>query len=486
MARRILNADSLAAQGNQRGRQDMLAILEAGLQAADPYNNTRRLVRREGDRLVVEGSDFEPRGDPASGPAIFDLVKVGRVYVIGACKGVHRVAQALEDALGDRLTGGQIICKHGDQADLRRIGVTYGAHPVPDEGCVRGCERILDLCHGLREDDLVFTIAGNGVSALLTLPVPGVSLEDVRRTTYLMQIERGAPTGDLNPIRNHLDQVKGGRISRYLRPATAIHLVLCDPGDYEYYLHHNVWLHFLPEGSTFADAVAMLRRWDVWEEVPASVREHLLRADPAQETVKPAEFAKGRCRIFGLSPNRLGPLPAAQTKAAELGYHPHTLCTDLRTEASQAGMFVATIAKAIERQGVPFAPPCALFTSGELLVTVGQEDGVGGRNQEYALAAAREIAGSASIVVGAVDTDGTDGPGRQFTANGKAVPQLAGGLIDGQTAAAAAEKNVDLLAALRRHDASRALWQLDSGIVATQNISVNDLGVTLIGTPNNT
>jgi glycerate 2-kinase len=462
----------------------MLEILEAGLQAADPYNNTRRLVRREGHWLVVEGSDFEPRGDPASGPATFDLDQVGRVFVVGACKGAYRVALALEDALGDRLTGGQIICKHGDQADLRRVGVTFGAHPVPDEGCLRGCQRILDLCHGLRENDLVFTIAGNGISALLTLPVPGVSLEDVRRTTYLMQIERGAPTVDLNPIRNHLDQLKGGRISRFLQPATALHFVLRDPGDYDYYLHQNIWLHFLPEGSTYADAVAMLRRWDAWEEVPASVREHLLRADPAQETVKPAEFAQGRFRLFGLSPNKLGPLPAAQAKAAELGYQPHILCTDLRIEASQAGLFVAGIAKETERQGVPFTPPCALFTSGELLVTVGREDGVGGRNQEYALAAAREIAGSASIVIGAVDTDGTDGPGRQFRAHGQAAPQLAGGLVDGQTAALAAARDVDLQASLRRHDATPALWQLDSGIVATQNISVNDLGVALIGAPN--
>jgi len=477
---RILNVDRLASHGNVRGRKAVLEVLEAGLEAADPYNNTRKLLRVERGKLVVGNPDFEPRGTPKPGDEVFDLSRIGRIFVFGAGKGTQRVAKAIEDVLGDRLTGGHVVAKHGDEVILERIGVTLGGHPVPDEGCVRGCERILEMCRDLREEDLVFTVVGNGVSSLLTLPAPGVSLADVQRTTYVTQIERGVPTGDLNPIRNHLDVMKGGRISRYLQPATAIHIIAVDPEDHDRLMRRNLWLHTLPDCTTFQDAVAMLKKWDAWEAVPESVRRHLERADPEQETVKAREFENTRFRIFGVMPSRLGMLPTAQRKAAELGFRPYTLASGLQAEASQAGLVVATVATTVERDGVPFEPPCALFTCGELLVTVGKGNGVGGRNQEYALSAALRIAGSKHIVVGAVDSDGTDGPGTQFSEAYRDIPCLAGGLVDGETASEARAAGIDLRAELRRHNATPALWKLDSGIVATHNISLNDLGVTLI------
>lgn len=476
---RILNMEQLASHGNVRGRVAVLEILEAGLQAADPYHPTKELLRVERGRLIVGNPAFEPRNSPKTGYEVFDLAKIGRIYVFGAGKGVQWVAKAIEDVLGDRLTGGHVIGKHGDDIILRKIGVTLGGHPVPDEGCVLGCQRILEMTRGLTRDDLVFTIAANGISALLTLPVPGVTLEDVRRTTYLMQIERGAPTGDLNPIRNHLDMLKGGRISRYIHPAKAIHILAIEPGDYRQLMHRNVWLHTLPEGSTFQDAIAMLKKWDAWDEVPASVRRHLGAADPRHETVKADEFERMDFRIFGVMPPQQGMLPTAQKKAAELGFRPITLATGLSAEASQAGQVVATIANTIERLGEPFEPPCALFTSGELLVTVGKEKGIGGRNQEYVLAAALKIAGSKNIVVGGVDSDGTDGPGTQFV-EGCDIPSLAGGLVDGETVEEARRAGIDLRGELKRHNTSVALCKLNSGIIATHNISLNDLDVTLI------
>ncbi len=483
--KRILNAEALTTHGNRRGRRDVVEILEAGLQAADPYYNTKKLVRVEGNQLIVGGADYEPEGSPVTGDAVFDLDKVGRILVVGAGKGAQHVAKALEEALGDRLTGGHIIAKHGDDLILERIGVTFGAHPVPDEGCVEGCQRILALLTDLREEDLVFTIAANGISSLLTLPVPGVTLEEVRQTTYLMQIERGAPTGDLNPIRNHLDQLKGGRISTHIEPATAIHILAIDPGNHDQLMHRNVWLHTLPEGSTFERAVAMLKKWDAWDAVPASVRAFLSEADPRWETVKAGTFERMRYRIFGVMPNHLGVIPTAMKKAAALGYRPIELARGLGAEASQAGLVVATIGTTCEQHGIPFEPPCALFTSGELLVTVGQEKGIGGRNQEYAMAAALRIAGNRNIVVGAVDTDGTDGPGTQFAegcgvGSNAGIPSLAGAVVDGATFQRACELGIDLRDELRHHNTTPALCQLDSGVVATHNISLNDLCVTLI------
>jgi glycerate-2-kinase len=108
-----------------------------------------------------------------------------------------------------------------------------GGHPAPDDDCVRGCEKILALAKGLTERDLVFTCVANGVSSLLTLPASGLTLGDLRKTTLVTQIERGMPTRELNPIRNHLDRMKGGRISSYFHPAQMIHIISIDPGTYD-------------------------------------------------------------------------------------------------------------------------------------------------------------------------------------------------------------------------------------------------------------
>jgi glycerate 2-kinase len=476
----ITNLETLIRHGNVPGRRAVLEIIEAGLQAADPYDKVLQLIRVEKDTLIVGNPLFEPSGAPVRGEEIYDLSKGGRVYVLGAGKGVQRVAQAIEDLLGDRLAGGHIIDKKGTEVYLKRIEVTLGAHPVPDQDCVRGCERILALTRGLREDDLVFTIGASGFSSLLTLPVPGVSLEDVRQVVYLLQIERGAPTLDLSPVRNHLDRLKGGRISAHIYPARSVHLLAKDPATYESWIYHNYWVHTLPDPSTFADAVAILKKWDAWDAMPASVRRHLERADPRDETVKPERFLQLPHRIYGILPGVQGEWPTAKGKARELGYQPVTLAVGLGAEASQAGLVVATIARTAESRGVPFAPPVALFTAGELLVTVGEGRGVGGRNQEYALAAALEIEGSQHIVVGAVDTDGTDGPGPQYVPGRGDLPTLAGGVVDGYTVEEARHRGLDLRKALKHHDTTPALVALDSGILATQNTGLQDLGVTLV------
>ena len=484
MDQRIQNIDDLASHGNVCGRKAILEILEVGLEASDPYYNTKKLIRLQGDRLIVGGKEFEPSGSPITGEEVYELSKIGRIFVFGAGKGIQRVAKAIEDTLGDRLTGGHVIDKKGHPVILKRIGVTLGAHPVPDEDCVRGCKRIRELTDNLTENDLVFTCVSNGVSSLLTMPVPGVSLEDVRKTTYIMQVERGAPTGDLNPIRNHLDMMKGGRISKLIRKAKAIHIITIDPGSYEQLIHHNLWLHTLPDCTSFQLAIDNLRKWDAWDTVPSSVRKFLETADPRHETVKAEEFDKMSFRIFGVMPGfrQTAKLPPAMKKARELGFKPVILAEGARSvEARHAGRYIAAITRTIERSGQPFEPPCALFSSGEMIVTVGKETGIGGRNQEFTLSAALEIAGSKNIVIASVDTDGTDGPGTQFTNGPEDMPPcFAGGIVDGETVEEAKKAGVNIVEELKRHNTSPALWKLKSGIIASPNISLIDFTVALV------
>ena len=478
---RIQNSHALLSTGNVRGRKAVLDILEAGLQSGDPYENTRRLVRLENGRLLVGGRDFEPAGSPRTGDEVFDLSRTGRIYVLGAAKGVQRVAKAIEDVLGDRLTGGHVIDKKGYPVILDRIEVTLGSHPVPDEDCARGCQRILELTRGLTENDLVFTVAGSGVSSLLTMPVPGISIDDLRTTTYVTQVERGTKTSVLGPIRNHLDMMKGGKLSRYIHPARMIHILSIQPGSYNHLMHRNSWLHTLPDYSTFETAVENLKAEGAWDAVPEPVRRHLEAADPSQETVKAEEFERMWSRIFGVMPHRESIPAQAMSCAERLGFAPVVLAEQLSgIEAGHAGIYLAAVARTIESIGEPFEPPCALFTNGEAVVTVGVEKGIGGRNQELALSAARSIAGSPNIVIGSVDTDGTDGPGVQFSDGPVDIPCLAGGIVDGETAEAARRAGIDIEEELRRHNTTPALWKLDSGIVAAPNISMLDLSVALV------
>jgi len=277
--------------------------------------------------------------------------------------------------------------------------------------------------------------------------------------------------------------MKGGRISRHIQPARAIHIISIDPGSYHELMYENFWLHTLPDATSYELAVDNLKRWGAWDEVPASVREFLSKADPSYDSIKADEFERMRFRIFGAmpGPRQTAKLPAAMKKAEELGYKARLLADDVGAiEANQAGLYLSEISKTIERSGQPFEPPCALFTSGEVVVAVGKADGVGGRNQEFALSAATRIAGSRGIVIASVDTDGTDGPGTQFVEGADRIPCLAGGIVDGMTLQEAERAGIDVAGALKSHDTTSALWGLNSGILAEPNISLNDLTVSLI------
>lgn len=485
---RILNREQVVSHGFEEGRRIVTDIMEHGLQAADPYVNTSRLLHLEGNRLYVGDARFEADHDPQKGMSIYDLTQIENVYIVGAGKGVQRVAKALEEALGDHLTGGCVIAKHGDPLILEKTEVVFGAHPIPDEGCVKGCERIKALSSKVTEKDLVFTIIGNGGSSLLTMPEEGISLEDVKRLTAMMQIQKGVTTIELNAIRNHVDQMKGGKMTRLFSRAQCVHIVITDANhhviqaprhDYEGLMTGNVWLHNLPEGSTFADAVEILHRYDAWEECPQSIRDHLLRADPAAETVKFEEFRNHRFRVFGVMPDAEHFLPTAVRRARELGLPCHILTQFLQAESSQCARVYASIAKNIEAFDMPFQTPVVLLSSGEMLVTVEKADGIGGRNQEFALQCAREIAGHHRIVMASVDSDGTDGPGGLRLEGAPSC--LGGGIVDGYTWQRAQERDVDIHKALKTHATFAALWRLDCGLHIEQNISLNDLTIIYIG-----
>ena len=492
---RITNLEALTNHGNIEGRKILADIMDAGITAVDPYINTRSLSRIEGNKLIFEGLDFEPKGDPRSGPAVYNLDVIDRIYVFGIGKGIQRITKALEDILGDRLTGGHVVAKHGDEIIMEKIGVTLAGHPTPDRYCAEGCQKIVDIIKdaALSENDLVITAIGNGVSSLLTLPWSEIPLEDVTEATRLMQIEYGVGTGELNEIRINVDQLKGGRINRLIHPAKMVHLFGVAPGnpgskediaemsEYDNLVKNNRWLHTVSVKTSHTEALEVIRKWDTEKKMPKSIINFLNNFDAAKAAVNWKEYETFDRRLFGVMPKNRSVLARGMQRAKELGYTPYYLGW-IVTEAAPAGRYIGQMAIAAEAGISPFKPPCALFSTGELLVTCGDNPGVGGRNQEYCLSGAQVIADSKRILISGTDTDGTDGPGGEFhpDATDKGVTVLTGGIVDGYTISECIKKGVDVHNSLKTHDTSAALWEIGSGIAAVQNISIGDYACTII------
>lgn len=483
---RIKNKQMLINHANQEGRRIVAELLDAGLDALDPYFRVKELVNMELGRIVLRTKGFEMKGDPHTGDVYLDLEDYDRVFVIGAAKGVQRAALAMEEVLGDVLTGGHVIAKHGDGIQCKKISVTLAGHPMPDDFCVEGCKIIEELAKSITERDLIFTIFGSGCSSLMTYPSGDITVDEVSAFTHMMQIEKGVRTSDLNKVRTHIDRFKGGRLSRLLRKATLIHMTTADPSKRTEPVLRNTYFdmfqdNFFPPIAyecTYAEAIDVVKKWNAWEKTPHSIQEWLLAGSVENENMSVAEYEELDARFFGLIFKDKTVYPAVRQRARELGYDCRMLSEYMEAEAREAGRVNALIALTAQRLGEPFKAPIALMTSGELFVTVGSEKGVGGRNQEYCIAAALCIAGNQNIVFGAVDTDGTDGPGGL---NLPGAPEcLAGAIVDGETLAEAIKAGHNLNNALKTHDTSRPLWELGCGVEAEHGVSALDLGVILL------
>ena len=485
---RIINADRLTGHGNIKGREFAAQIIDAGMSAGNPYYNVKRLIRVVDGALSFNDPLMVLRGDPAGGAAIYNLDGIDRIYIFAVGKGMQYPVRALEEVLGDLITGGLVICKHGDAQVCEKLPVVYGGHPIPDRNAIEGCARILEIAKSANftERDLVISVMGSGIGSLCTLPAEGISLDDVERYNYLCQIDKGMPTGDLSFIRNQIDRIKGGRFTRAMQPARMVNLISGGSSmaarSYDEVVTRNTWIHSLPDGTTTEGAIAAAKKWGVWDTLPRSIVKKLESNPPGGDTLSAGEFEKYDIRVFCVVPTELNALATARRKAEELGFKTVLMTEFTGCEASAVGVFMGQVALNCAKKGEPFKAPVAIFTAGELITTVAGEGGVGGTNQEYCLAAAGIIKGNDKIVIAAVDTDGTDGPGGDFHfgASASGINVLAGGMVDGFTLGEAEQKGVDIFSSLKKHDSSAALWELDSGIAAKQNISVGDLHCVLV------
>ncbi len=381
-------------------QRDAKAIFWAAVRRVDPYDAVRRFLRREGNSLFV--------GDTGAFTDKFDLDKFSRILVVGGGKATAPMARALEDLLGERITEGLINVKYGFAEPLKRVRIMEADHPVPDKNGVDGTRRIMEILGRAEEGDLVVSLISGGGSALLPHPAGEIMLQEKQAVTKSL-LECGATIDEINAVRKHISASKGGQMARAAAPAATINLMLSDVvGDRMDVIASGP---FVPDKSTFLEAVNILERYDLTPTLPRTVREHLQKGTEGAipETPKEGDPAFDKVTNLIIGSNIQALLQAAR-EAESLGYHSLILSSMIEGETRDVAKVHSAIGREILKTGRPLEPPACVISGGETTVTI-KGKGRGGRNQEFGLAAALELAGlPPRIILLSGGTDGNDGP----------------------------------------------------------------------------
>ena len=428
-------------------------VLAAAVAAVEPAAAVRRFLMREATLLHI-------------GAQTYDLGGIARVLLVAFGKAAAPMAHAAAEVLGEYLAGGVVITKDGYFGEAPHIPITVScyeaAHPIPDARGIAATAQVLQLLDGATEHDLVIALISGGGSALLTQPVAGITLEAIQQLTGVL-LRCGASIDEINTLRKHLDAVKGGGLAGQAHPAQLAALILSDVVGSP--LDSIASGPTVADRSTFADALAVLSRYAVIDDVPASVIAQLRRgaAGEIAETRKPNDLCFGRAQnlIIGSNPQAAA---AALEQAKREGFVTIVLTSFLQGEAREAGRFLAAIGREIVTSGQPLTRPACIIAGGETTVTL-RGAGRGGRNQELALGAVADLAGIPGMVLVALATDGGDGP-----------TDAAGAVVTGATSQRAASLNLDVNQFLAHNDAYHFFAALDDLLKpGPTQTNVNDL-----------
>ncbi len=442
--------DPSILQPDPPARQKIVTVLEAALTAVDPYGAVLHVLQRQGDTLTV-------------GAQQYDLRQFRRLFIIGAGKAGAPMTQAVEQVLGDRITDGLVVVKTDHGGPTSKVRIAEASHPMPDAAGVAAGEQILTLAHEAGPEDLVIALLSGGGSALLVAPAEGLTLADKQGMTNAL-LACGATINEINCLRKHCSAVKGGQLARAVAPATLITLALSDVIGSP--LDVIASGPTVPDASTWADAWAVVEKYDLAEKLPPAIVARLRAgvAGAIADTPKNGDPAFAKTQNVIVADNRVA-ADAALAKARALGYHTLLLTTYVEGEAAHVAKVAVALAKEVRASGLPIAAPACLVLGGETTVTLGASPGRGGRNQELALAAALALRNSPGVTIASLATDGTDGP-----------TDSAGGLADSATVARGETAGLSALEHLRRHDAYPFLQATnDLLLTGPTQTNVNDL-----------
>lgn len=399
------------------------------------HNAIRASLPDEAVKKAIRGKDFP-----------FE----GKVIVISIGKAAWNMAKAAAENIPHAIDTGIVLTKYDHaQGEIPGFTILEAGHPLPDKNTISGTKKIMEAVSDLNEKDTVFFLVSGGGSALFESPAGRLTLADFLDITEQL-LKCGADIVEMNTIRKHLSAVKGGRFAELCAPAKVFCIALSDIlGDRP---------DSIASGPTCADASTSEEAFGVVEKYGLRLTEEM-QTQLAKET--PKSLSNVTIEITG-SVTQLCEVAAKAAKT--LGYTPMILTNMLDCEAREAGKFLASIAKTIQKDGLPLKTPCAIICGGETVVHITGK-GKGGRNQELALSAAESISGMEDVVIAAVGSDGTDGP-----------TDAAGGIVDGTTKAILKEKDISIPAILAENNSNYALAEADALIMTgPTGTNVNDL-----------
>ena len=447
-------------------------IFRAGLARVDPEKLIEGCLHLEDATLTVDTGDTRSE---------LDLNRFQQVVVIGFGKATARMAKAVEALLGDRIDSGLISVKYGHTEDLAYIRTIEAGHPVPDEQGIEAARKISELARQADQNTLVITLISGGGSALIPYPWSGEANGETIRLTLAQKqnvtevlLGCGAIINEINCLRKHLSQIKGGRLAQMIYPAASLNLILSDVvGDRLDAIASGptTW-----DDTTFKDAARIVEKYDIDGTLPGPVQRVLSlgKAGAIPETPKSGDPAFDRVRNLLVGTN-FQSLQAAAAKAEALGFHPVVLSSQIVGEAKEVAKVYCGIGKDARRKGLFGKRPLCLIGGGETTVTL-KGSGKGGRNQEMALSFLAEIEQDPAAAEGlyflAASTDGNDGP-----------TDAAGAFACSEILDAATRKGLQISRYLKNNDAY-AFFKDTGHLLKTGPTNTNVCDIQLLIVPN--
>ncbi|MEM3832790.1 MAG: glycerate kinase [Thermoprotei archaeon] len=436
-------------------RKILLDVLNETLNYIDPANLIKSSVKISDGKLIANNVEL-------------DLHSVKRIFVIGGGKAVGRMALGIESILSDKISDGLIIVPYGSNiSTLRRIKVIEARHPIPDQNGVNGVRMMLELLKSLDKNDLVIVLISGGGSALMPLPVDGITLEEKSDLIKSLML-RGANIRELNTVRKHLSKIKGGQLARYLYPANVLSLIISDV--VENPLDVIASGPTVPDPTTFSDAINVLKRYNLWESTTEKVRDVLLKGVKGEllETPKHGDPIFEHVHNIIIADNSYACRVAVKVLERK-GIHGIYLSSSIEGEARYVGSVIGDIVRGMAKGETSLEKPLGLVIGGETTVTV-KGSGIGGRNQELCLSAAFRIRGLKNVILTSIGTDGIDG-----------VTDAAGAIVDGNTIDRGLALGLDPTKYLENNDTYTFFKSLnDLVITGPTGNNMNDIIIALI------
>jgi len=454
----IENKEQLVKNGvtqlNRKARALALKSLESALNAVDP----KQLMK---SKISLKKSTFKVN------QYSFDLEKCKNVYVIGGGKASGSMAEALEQILGKHIANGLVNIPHGSKHKTEIIKFQEASHPIPDKSGVEGTRCMLKIAEQARKEDLVICLISGGGSSLMPLPRSGITINDKRKTTEAL-LKCGATINEINTVRKHISDFKGGWLAKKAYPATVLNIILSDVvGDPLDFIASGPTV---PDSTTFSEAIKVLKKYGLWDKSSVSIKKVLSSGEKGliPETPKATDKAfKKVCNVI-IGNNRFASLAVCE-QLRSAGLNTLLLTSTLEGEARHVGVMLASIAREVVLSGNPISKPAGIVAGGETTVTVAGK-GLGGRNQEISLAAALKMGGMDGVVVASLSTDGVDGP-----------TYAAGAIVDGKTIARGAEMDLNPEELLAENDSYNFFSKLgDLIFTGPTGTNVNDVSVIVV------